>query len=67
MTTTVKVDQWEKGGLCGDVAFCFGGCKFIGCVVVRVDICLVVFAVVQLHNLSRDGRFEGAIVIWIID
>ena len=60
----VEVDQRLQGDLSGGVGG--RGCrgKLLCERVVRVYVGLVVFAVVELHDLAGDGRLESAIVIY---
>jgi len=59
----MKVDKWEESDLRLDIVAGLGGREFLGSIVVRVHICLVMLAVVELHDLARDGRLKSTIVI----
>lgn len=67
MTAAVELDEGLKGNLIGDG---FGGVELLGRhhllggLVEGVDVGIVVFGVVELHDLAGDGRFEGGVVIW---
>lgn len=64
MPAAVEVDEWLQGDLSGGVRGrrCRGKLLCEG--IVRVYVGLVVFAVVELHDLARDGGLESAIVIY---
>lgn len=63
MTAAVEVDQWLKSYLRGDVLLGLGGLVLLSGSVVAGDISLVVLGVMELHDLSRDGWLECAIVV----
>ena len=64
MPAAVKVDQWLQGDLSG--GFGGRGCRgeLLCEIIIGIYVCLVVFAVVELHDLAGDGGFESAIVIY---
>jgi hypothetical protein len=65
VSTTVEVDDWLKGDLGGNVLLSSSFLDLFGGSVEAVHVGLVVVLVVKLHDLARDGRLEGAIVIYI--
>lgn len=62
--TSVEVDHGLQSNLSLDVVLllCLG--HLLGEVVQRGYVCLVVLVVVELHDLTGDGRFECAIIVW---
>jgi hypothetical protein len=60
----MEVDSCLEGNLGGNVIARFGGSILIGCGIVAIDVGLMVLAVVQLHDLARDGWLEGTVVVW---
>lgn len=64
VSTAVEVEEGLQRDLGGDVGFRGRGGEFLGGVVEGVDVGLVVFAVVELHDFAGDGGFEGAVVVW---
>lgn len=64
MAAAVEVDEGLEGDLGGGVAGGGGGGELFGCVVVGGYVCLVVFGVVQFHNLAGDGGLKGAVVVF---
>lgn len=63
VSTAVKVDEWLKSDLRCNIAGGLGGLHLLGEFVVRGYVGVVVFAVMKLHNLARDGWLERIIVI----
>ena len=66
MPAAVEVDERLQGDLCCWVGGGGGGGgrgELLGEVVVGVYVCLVVFAVMKLHDLAGDGGLESTIVI----
>ena len=63
VAAAVEVDERLQGDLRGGVGSGGGGGELLGEVVVRGYVGLVMLAVVELHDLARDGGLEGAIVI----
>jgi hypothetical protein len=59
----MKVYEGLQGNLSGDIAFALSLLELDQCVVVRCHVRLVVLAVVQFHDLARNGRFQRAVVI----
>jgi hypothetical protein len=64
VSTAVEVEEGLQGDLGGNVGFRGRGGEFLGGVVEGVHVGLVVFAMVELHDLAGDGGFEGAVVVW---
>jgi hypothetical protein len=65
VAAAVEVDEGLEGDLGSDVGFCGGGCDLFAEGVEGGYVGVVVFGVVELHNLAGDGRFEGAVVIFM--
>ena len=63
VAAAVEVDERLQGDLRGGVGGGGGRGQLLGEGVVGVYVGLVVFAVVELHYLARDGGLEGAVVI----
>jgi hypothetical protein len=64
VTAAVEVDQWLQGHLGSDILLGHGGLQLLGGGVEAVDVGLMVVLVVKFHNLARDRRLEGAIIIY---
>lgn len=64
VSTTMEIDQWLKGDLCGDVFLGLGSLELLGSCVEAVDICLVVILVVEFHDLAGDGGLKCAKVVY---
>jgi hypothetical protein len=65
VATAVEVEQGRNRGRLGEVALVLGLGNRVECAVEAVDVCLVVLRVVQLHDLARDVRLEGGVVICV--
>lgn len=63
VTTTVEVDQGLQGDLSSNVTLVLGLLELLDGGVVAVDIVVVVRLVVQLHDLTGDGRLQSTVVI----
>jgi hypothetical protein len=63
VATTVEVNQRLQSNLSLDVVLGLSFSDLLAEVVVRSYVCVVVVLVVELHDLARDGGFEGAIVV----
>jgi hypothetical protein len=60
----MKVYEGLQGDLGGNIAFALSLLELDKCIVVGCHVCLVVLAVVQLHDLARNGRLQRAVVIF---
>lgn len=56
-------DPVGDGGRGGDL---LGGEEFFGGGVEGGDVGVVMFGVVEFHDLAGDGGFEGGVVVWMI-
>ena len=65
MAATVEVD--ERAQLNEGSGIIAGRSEFFNSGIVRGDVGLVVFVVVEFHDFSRYGGFESAIVILKIE
>lgn len=64
LRTSVEVDQRLLSNLALDVALDLQLFHLLQRGVVRVDVGAVMLIVVKLHDLARDGWFEGAVVVY---
>lgn len=64
VATAVEVDQRLQGELGGNVGFGDRFLDLLGEVVERCYVGLVVLVVMKLHDFTRDGRLQRAIVIF---
>lgn len=64
MPAAVEVDQRLQGDLRRDVRLGLRGRELFGEGVEGGYVGLVVFAVVELHDLAGDGGFERGVVVW---
>lgn len=62
----MEVDQRLQGNNGSNVLLVFCGCELFCGGVEAVDVGLMVFVVVQLHDLAGDGRLECTVVIYIM-
>jgi hypothetical protein len=63
VTTPMEIDQRLQRNLSLDILILLSGGELLRCGVEAVDVGLVVVLVVELHDLTGDGRLERAIVI----
>lgn len=63
VTASVEVEERREGSGLGKVALGLGIANALESCVQTGDIGLVVLGVVELHDLARDVRLEGAIVV----
>jgi hypothetical protein len=62
--TSVEIDERLLCNLSLDITLRLNFLHLLLCSVVGVDVCAVVFVVMQLHDLAGDGWFERAIVVY---
>ena len=65
MPAAVEVDERLQSDLRRWIGRGSSGSELLGEVVVGVYVSLMVFAVVELHDLARDGGLKSAIIICI--
>lgn len=63
MSTAVEVGQRLKGNLRLDVALLLRVRELLNGIVVRVDVGVVMLAVVEFHDLATNGGLKGTVVI----
>jgi hypothetical protein len=66
VAATMEVEQGRDGRRLGEVALALSLGNRLERAVEAVDIGLVVLGVVQLHDLARDVRLEGTVVVCTI-
>lgn len=64
VSAAVEIDQWLQRNRGGDVVGGLGGGQLFREGVVAGDVCLVVFRVVELHDVAGDGGLERCVVVW---
>ena len=60
----MEVDERLEGDLCPDVSFRRSCFHLLICVVERIHVGLVVFAVMELHDFARNRWLQGTIVVY---